>query len=70
MEPIDETKQSNVKMNINEVDNNNNLTIEDIKSMVNIIELCSQRGAFRITEFKAIGEFHERLSSFLQKKNI
>ena len=59
-------------MNINEVNNNNNndLTIEDIKSMVNIIELCSQRGAFRITEFKAIGEFHERLSSFLQKKNI
>jgi hypothetical protein len=69
MEPIDETEQSNVKMNINEVDNNN-LTIEDIKSIVNIIELCSQRGAFRITEFKAIGEFHERLSSFLQKKNI
>ena len=36
MEPIPENKESNVTMNINE-NNGNNLTNEDIQSMINIL---------------------------------
>ena len=69
MEKIDEAKESNVEMDVKEVEGQK-LTLEDIKSMMGIIDLCSQRGTFKPNEFKAVGEFYERLSSFLQKKNI
>ena len=69
MEKIDETKESNVEMDIKE-DEGQKLTLEDIKSMMGIIDLCSQRGTFKPNEFKAVGEFYEKLSSFLQKKNV
>lgn len=66
METIqEEVKNSNIKMN---VINDNNLTNDDIQSMINILNLCSQRGAFRINEFKEISLFYERLNNL--KKNI
>tara|TARA_B100001094_G_C18180408_1_gene800579 strand:+ start:1123 stop:1332 length:210 start_codon:yes stop_codon:yes gene_type:complete len=67
MDPIPEEKQSNVEMKINN-NNNNNLTNDDIQSMINILQLCSQRGAFRVDEFKQISLFYERLNNL--KKNI
>tara|TARA_B100000902_G_C26491670_1_gene519607 strand:- start:218 stop:427 length:210 start_codon:yes stop_codon:yes gene_type:complete len=69
MEKIDETKESNVEMDVKEV-GDQTLTLEDIKSMMGIIDLCSQRGTFKPNEFKAVGEFYEKLSTFLQKKNV
>ena len=69
MEGIDETKESNVEMEIKEGEEQK-LALEDIKSMMGIIDLCSQRGTFKPSEFKAVGEFYEKLSSFLQKKNV
>lgn len=56
---------SNVKMNIV---NDNHLTNDDVQSMINILQLCSQRGAFRINEFREISLFYERLNNL--KKNI
>ena len=69
MEKINETKESNVEMDVKEV-GDQTLTLEDIKSMMGIIDLCSQRGTFKPNEFKAVGEFYEKLSTFLQKKNV
>ena len=69
MEKIDETKESNVEMDVKEV-GDQTLALEDIKSMMGIIDLCSQRGTFKPNEFKAVGEFYEKLSTFLQKKNV
>ena len=42
---------------------------EDVKSMINILDLCSQRGTWRVNELKSIGEFYERLVNLL-KKNV
>ena len=42
---------------------------EDVKSMINILDLCSQRGVWRVNELKSIGEFYERLVNVL-KKNV
>ena len=67
MEPIPENKESNVTMNINE-NNGNNLTNEDLQSMINILNICCQRGSFRIEELKNIGLFYERLNNL--KKNV
>ena len=42
---------------------------EDFKSMINNLDLCSQRGVWSVNELKSIGEFYERLVNLL-KKNV
>ena len=45
-------QENNVKMKINDMndmkDTIDTLTNEDIKSMINILDICCQRGSFRI----------------------
>ena len=67
MEPISEDTTNNISMNIND-NQNTELISEDIQSMINVLNLCCQRGAFRVGEMKDIGLFYERLN--LLKKNI
>lgn len=44
---------------------NNQLTPNDISNMINIIEVCSTRGAFRANELKNIGTLFEKMNGFL-----
>ena len=39
------------------------LTVNDLSNIINIIDVCSQRGAFKATELKGIGTVYERLTN-------
>ena len=43
----------------------NNITIADLNTIKNIIDLASTRGAFRAAEMQEIGEIYNRLIQFL-----
>ena len=42
------------------------LTINDLKTIHQIIDAASQRGAFRASEFAAVGDVYNRLTAFLE----
>ena len=43
------------------------LTLQDLKTCVQIIEICSQRGAFKTEEFQAVGSLHQKMKLFLSQ---
>jgi hypothetical protein len=43
-----------------------NLTISDLATMANVIDIATQRGAFRGNELKPIGELYEKLTEFVK----
>ena len=42
------------------------LTLADVQMMVQIIDLCSKRGAFEGAELEAVGGLRGRVTSFLE----
>jgi len=48
------------------VNNDTGLTIRDLAQVVEIVKVCSARGAFRADELSGVGLLYDRLSSFLQ----
>jgi hypothetical protein len=44
----------------------NELTINDLASVKAIIDLASQRGAFKPTEMIAVGQTYAKISAFLE----
>lgn len=42
------------------------LSINDIGAMVQMIDVCSKRGAFEGAELKTVGTLRERIVAFLQ----
>ena len=45
---------------------NQSITVSDLDTLRNIIDLACTRGAFRANEVKAVGELHEKLTTFLE----
>lgn len=43
----------------------NDLTINDLNSMKQIIDIASSRGAFKANEMEAVGKVYNKLSNFL-----
>lgn len=43
-----------------------NLNINDLATMANVIDICTQRGAFRANELKPVGELFEKISAFVK----
>lgn len=43
------------------------LTIQDLRSIVAIIDIASQRGAFKANEMAAVGVTYNKVSAFLNK---
>ncbi|HAT69932.1 MAG TPA: hypothetical protein DCS22_05460 [Flavobacteriaceae bacterium] len=43
-----------------------NLTIADLQTISNIIDIAMTRGAFRANEAKAVGGLYEKINAFLQ----
>ena len=46
--------------------NETGLTVRDLADIVEIIRVCSARGAFRAEELSGVGALYDRLNSFLQ----
>lgn len=42
------------------------LTVQDLANLRNIIDIASQRGAFRANEFTVVGAIYTKLSSFIE----
>lgn len=45
---------------------NSQITVTDLFTLKNIIDLASTRGAFKGSELKQVGEVYEKLSQFLE----
>lgn len=45
---------------------NNTITVTDLDTLRNLIDLACTRGAFRASEAKVVGELHEKLTNFLE----
>ncbi len=41
------------------------LTIQDLSNLRNIIDVASQRGAFKTTEFTMVGDTYSKLANFI-----
>jgi len=41
------------------------LTVQDLANIRNLIDVASQRGAFRPSEFTTVGEIYGRLANFI-----
>ena len=41
------------------------LTVQDLVGIRNIIDVASQRGAFKANEFSAVGDAYNKLSTFI-----
>jgi tryptophanyl-tRNA synthetase len=48
------------------MDKNAQLTITDLASLKQIIEVACSRGTFQAGEMKGVGEIYERLDTFLK----
>jgi hypothetical protein len=68
---------SSVSSEVNEVNNTEaqenlaqtvEVTMGDIQVIVNIIDVATQRGAFRAPELKGVGEFYEKMSQIISPK--
>ena len=42
------------------------LHVSDLQQTVEIIDVCTQRGAFRAEELTAVGNLYDRITSFLK----
>jgi hypothetical protein len=42
------------------------ITIHDLNAMKNVIEMCSQRGAFKPAEMVAVGTLYSKLDQFIK----
>lgn len=42
-----------------------NLSVQDLQNLLIVVELASQRGAFRAQELSSVGTLYDRVSSFL-----
>ena len=45
---------------------NNQITVTDLVTLKNLIDLSCTRGAFRANEMREVGEVYEKLSQFLE----
>lgn len=45
---------------------NQTITVTDLDTLRNLIDLACTRGAFRASEAKVVGELHEKLTTFLE----
>jgi hypothetical protein len=43
-----------------------NITLQDMVTIVNIIDVCSERGAFKGNELLAVGKTREKIAAFLK----
>lgn len=47
-------------------DQNNQISLNDIQIAVNIIDVCTKRGAFEGNELLAVGQLREKFANFVK----
>jgi len=47
----------------------NSITLNDIASMATIIDVCTQRGAFKAGELETVGKLFNKLKAFVDEQN-
>ena len=52
-------------MEKNETTEGEGLSLQDLASVVQVIDLCSQRGAFQGSELEAVGGLRGRIQAFV-----
>lgn len=52
-------------MSTNQVEN---ITIADIRNVVEVLDVCATRGAFRGPELESVGKLRTKLATFVQAK--
>jgi hypothetical protein len=48
---------------------NEKLNLNDLMLAVNIIDVCSERGAFKGNELSMVGQLREKFSSFIKESS-
>jgi hypothetical protein len=43
-----------------------NITLQDLSVIISIIDVCSERGAFKGNELMVVGQLREKLSAFVK----
>ena len=43
------------------------LSLNDLRSCANVIEVCTQRGAFKAEELLAVGQLYSKITAFLSQ---
>lgn len=46
-----------------------NLNVSDLAVMINIVDVAAERGVFKGTELKTVGDLRERLVEFVKQVN-
>jgi len=46
------------------------ITLQDIASVVDILQVCTNRGAWRVNELTTVGQLYDRLTSFLEGAGV
>jgi len=46
-----------------------NLTLQDLQAVVNVIQVCSTRGAFKAEELAAVGQLFNKVVLFLEQNS-
>lgn len=44
-----------------------NITLQDLTVIVSIIDVCSERGAFKGNELMVVGQLREKVSAFVKQ---
>lgn len=52
-------------MNEDKTELTTDLTVSDMKIMASIIDVCAQRGTFKIQEYSMVGNLHAKLTAVL-----
>ena len=58
----------NEEEEIKRLQKNVEITLGDIQVICNIIDIGTQRGAFRASELKGVGEYYERMTKILSSQ--
>ena len=61
----EETKVENTNTEVQEEQANPELTVQDLGAIKQIIDIASQRGAFKPNEMMAVGSTYTKLETFL-----
>lgn len=46
------------------------ITIQDIASVVDILQVCTTRGVWRVNELSTVGQLYDRLTTFLEGAGV
>lgn len=65
----EQNSQNETQLENNEAPQKPSITLQDLVMVAQLIQICSNRGAFRAEELQEVGGLYNRLISFLEANN-